>query len=387
MRGSACGHRCLRLSVFFVSILGALPLFAANGDFLGLEERLVSLFEENKSALVRVKAIYPSEEDEEVPQVVIGTGFFISREGLILTNASIVYQPLRVWIEHDGIAYSADVVGFDERSNIAFLRTHTLPTSFTFLHLTDSSELPPVASFTLRLSMPLEFETSPELGIVSGYESRFGERFFPCTYIRTTIPAGPGDGGSAYLDLKGRLLGIQVGSLPDVGSSYVLPARAALRIRDDILFSGKVTYGWIGFEVEIKTSIDKGQQLFLSQIFPQTPAEEAGLLEGDVLVQIGEYPIRVLDDLRNAMFYTRVGQYVDVRINRKGENRRFSVKVSARPEDEPMQVVEPKEPEPPVKPVKEKTEPEDLSHVPYLEDLKKDETKTLPPDEVLPQAS
>lgn len=387
MRGVACGRWCLRLSALLTSLFAALPGSAATGDFLGLQERLISLFEENRPAMVRVKAIYPTKEDEEVPQVVIGTGFFISREGLILTNASIVYQPLRVWIEHNGIAYSAEVVGFDERSNIAFLRTHTLPASFTFLHLADSAELPPVASFMLRLSMPLEFEASPQLGIVSGYESRFGERFFPCTYIRTTIPAGPGDGGSAYLDLKGRLLGIQVGSLPDVGSSYVLPARAALRIRDDILFSGTVTYGWIGFEVEIQTSIDKGQQLVLSQIFPDTPAEVSGLREGDVLVKIGDYPIRVLDDLRNAMFYTRVGQYVDVHIEREGEQRRFSVKVSARPEDEPMQVVEPNEPDPPVEPVKEKTEPEDLSHVPFLEDLKQDEATTVPTGEILPRAS
>ncbi|HSH09635.1 MAG TPA: S1C family serine protease, partial [Oceanipulchritudo sp.] len=210
-----------------------------SSDFRGLEERIVSLFEDNQSALVRVKAIYPPKDDEEVPQVVIGSGFFISREGLILTNASIVYQPLRVWIEHNEIAYSAEVLGQDERSNVAFLRTHTLPESFNFLHLADSAELPRVGSFVLRIGMPLEFNASPNLGIVTGFESRFGDRFFPCNYIRTSIAAGPGDGGSAYFDLAGRLLGIQVGSLPDLGASYILPARAALRIRDDILFSGQ----------------------------------------------------------------------------------------------------------------------------------------------------
>ncbi|MGC9450552.1 MAG: S1C family serine protease [Oceanipulchritudo sp.] len=383
---SGCPYRLRPLGLFVLAAgFFTIPLSGqANADFRGLEERIVSLFEENKSALVRVKAIYPPREAEEIPQVVIGSGFFISREGLILTNASIVSDPLRVWVEHDDIAYSAEILGLDARSNVAFLRTHTLPGDFSFLHLVDSAELPVIGSFLLRLSMPLEFDPSPHFGIVAGFESRFGERFFPCTYIRTNVPAGPGDGGSAYLDLTGRLIGIQVGSLPDVGSSYILPARAALRIRDDILFSGRVTYGWIGFEVETETSIENGRRLTLSQVFAETPAEEAGLMEGDVLLQIGDYPIRVLDDLRNAIFYTRVGQYVDVRVLREGEMRRFNIKVAARPENEPMEVVETVPPEPPIEPIKEKDPNEKEGPGPFEEDLRKEDPVREEPLETVP---
>ena len=345
--------------------LGMCSSLSANGEFMGLEQRLISLYKENQSAMVRVKAVYPPEGEEEVPQVVIGSGFFISREGLIITNASIVYQPLRVWVEHNQIAYSAEVLGLDQRANVAFLRTHTLPETFSFFHLMDRADLPPVGSFVLRLSMPLEFEASPHFGMVSGYESRFGETFFPCTYVRTGIPAGPGDGGSAFLDLTGRLLGIQVGSLPDVDSSYVLPARAALRIRDDILFSGMLTYGWIGFEVEVVSSIKEGRQILLSRIFPETPAQEVGLMEGDVLLQVGEYTIESPDQLRNAMFYTRVGQYVDVQVLRDGETRLFSVRTAPRPVDEPMEIRD-AEPDPePINPIKEAPEEEPEGTIPF----------------------
>lgn len=369
---SSHGTRVIRLLSVGICLIPLIASGQNGGEFRSLEERITSLYEENHSALVRVKAVYPPREDDDVPQVVIGTGFFISREGLIITNASIVYQPLRVWVEHDNIAYSADVLGLDERANIAFLRTHTLPETFNFFHLVDRAEMPKVGSFVLRLSMPLEFDPSPNLGMVTGFESRFGERFFPCTYIRTNVPAGPGDGGSAYLDLTGRLLGIQVGSLPDVGSSYILPARAALRIRDDVLFSGKVTYGWIGFEVEILSGIETGRQLVLSEVFADSPAETAGLMEGDVLRQIGDYSIEVLDDLRNAMFYTRVGQYVDVSVTREGQPRRFSVRIVARPENEPMQITEPAEPVPPIEPIKEQTEEGDQAPMPFEEDLSRD---------------
>lgn len=387
MRGCAYALRALVAFLAIQALFGGMLHGQSNSGFRGLEDRIVELFEENRPAMVRVKAIYPPKVDEEVPQVVIGTGFFISREGLILTNASIVSDPLRVWIEHNHIAYSAEVLGLDERSNVAFLRTHTLPESFSFFHLADSPELPPAGSFLLRLSMPLEFDASPHFGMVTGFESRFGDRFFPCTYIRTNVPAGPGDGGSAYLDLTGRLLGVQVGSLPDVGSSYILPARAAMRIRDDLLFSGTVTYGWIGFEVEVQSSIGNGRELLLSQVFPESPAEAAGLMEGDTLRQIGDYPIEVLDDLRNAMFYTRVGQYVDVRIDRNGESRLFSVKLTARPADEPMQVVEPAQSMPPVDPLKEKEVEANPAPLPFEQDLKGDSElpDKTPPVEALPQ--
>ena len=294
MKSSSPGVQRLCLFLVLIGLLGAIIPVFGNGEFLGLEDRIATLYEENQAALVRVKSIYPPKENEEVPQVVIGTGFFISREGLIITNASIVLQPLRVWIEHDDIAYSAEVLGYDERSNVAFLRTHALPDHFSFFHLDDSPELPRIGNFVLRFSMPLEFDASPSLGLVSGYESRFGELFFPCTYIRTSVQAGPGDGGSAFMDLNGRLLGIQVGSLPDVNSSYILPARAAIRIREDVLFSGKVNDGWIGFEVEVQSSIEAGRQLLLSQVFEGSPAESAGLMEGDILRKIGDYPITVL---------------------------------------------------------------------------------------------
>lgn len=371
MSGKGCGYRKVR-EVCSACLMLLFPLFVtANGEFRGLEERLVELYEEHNSAMVRVKAVYPPEEDgeDDVPQVVIGSGFFISREGLIITNASIVFDPLRVWVEHEEIAYSAEVIGMDSRTNIAFLRTHRLPQDFSYFHLADRADLPPVGSFIMRLSMPLEFEASPNFGMVSGFESRFGERFFPCTYVRTTVPAGPGDGGSAYVDLTGRLLGIQVGSLPDVGSSYILPARAALRIRDDLLFSGEVTYGWIGFEVDQVSGVEFGRKLVLSEVFDDSPAASVGLLEGDALKQIGDYPIHSLDALRNAMFYTRVGQYVDVRVERDGEERRFSVQVEARPEDEPMQVYEPVNPEDPIKnPLKESAPPTGQTPLPFAED-------------------
>jgi serine protease Do len=137
-----------------------------------------------------------------------------------------------------------------------------------------------------------------------------------------------------------------------------------------------VTYGWIGFEVELQSSIKNGREVVLSQVFPDSPAQEAGLMAGDILRQIGDYPIESLDDLRNAMFYTRVGQYVDLRALRGDEIRRFSVKVDARPADEPMQVVEPVEPgnSSSDNPLKPKSPVEEQGPVPFEDDFAPDKS-------------
>jgi S1-C subfamily serine protease len=319
-------------------------------DWMSLQRRIVEIYEENRDALVRVKAAYEGLAEQSPPELVIGTGFFISNRGLILTNSSVVDNPnfprapSRVWVQHRGVAYSAEVVGADRSSNLALLRLDTLPAEFGFLHLVDSAELPPIGQFLVRLSMPLEFDPTPELGMVAGYESRFGGHFFPCKYIRTTLPSALGDGGSAFIDLSGRLVGLQVASLAEVNSTYFLPSRAALRLRDDFLFSGEVAYGWIGFEVREESSVRDGERLILGEIIPDTPAQRVGLQVDDVLLEIGEYPIRTVDDLRNAMFYTRVGQYVEVKVRRNDEPVEFTVRLDKRPANEPLEVIRPIDP-------------------------------------------
>ncbi len=338
---------CIRWRRFVVALfLASFTAQAFGGDFLSLQRRIVEIYEENRASLVRVKAVYEPMEDEDTPQVFIGTGFFISREGYVITNTNIVQNPLRaskpirVWAEHDGVSYSADVVGVDPVANIGLLRLNTLPRNFRFLSLVDTTDMPPVGTLLVRLSMPLEFEPTPELGMITGSESRFGGRLFPCKYLRTSVAGSPGDGGSAYLDLNGRLLGVNVVSVPEVGATYIIPARAVLRIREDLLAAGEVTRGWIGFEVREESSVSDGSRVILAAI-TDSPARDAGLLPGDVLRKIGDYTIRSLDDLRNAMFYTRVGQYVQVRVKRDGDNREVNVRIAKRPDDEPLEIVRP----------------------------------------------
>lgn len=310
-------------------------------SFVALERRIIDLVEDHQDSLVRVSAAQEPLAEGQPSRVIIGTGFFVSGKGHVLTNASTVAVQDRIWIEHHGVEYAATLVGMDRGTNLAVLLADTLPPDFGFFHLSDAPELPQMGQMLIRMSMPMRFGPTPRLTMVGGFESSVGNQLFPCKYIRVTNAAGPGEGGAAYLDLSGRLVGIQVGTLNEIDSSYVLPARAALRVRDDLDSTGAVEFGWMGFEVSNESTVAMGQHLSLAKVEDNTPASEAGLLPADILVQIGDYTVRTIDQLRNAMFYTRVGQFVEVQVLRDEAPLSVTVKLAKRPENEPLQVLRP----------------------------------------------
>lgn len=320
----------------------------ARGDALTLQRRITDLYEAQAGAVVRVKAAFEEEDENGQQRVTVkyGTGFFISREGHLLANASRAYGADRIWIEHRGLSYPAEAVGHDFYTNVALLQALALPEDFDFLRLPDEAGLPPVGSLALMISCPLEFEPSPSLGLISGHESHFFQQIFPTTCIRSSIPAGMGEGGAPILALNGRLLGIVFAGLADIPGSYILPARAAKRIRDDLLFQGEVAYAWMGFDLKPRLSGENRAELVIDSISAQSPAEKAGLRTGDVLVSLGGEPMANLSAVRDSLFYARPQEYLDVEVLRTAEGTReeerlvFSVQLSRRPAGEMRPPVE-----------------------------------------------
>ncbi len=330
--------------------LGVCVAAAETGDFLSLQRRLVEVFEENRDAVVRVKGAYEQSETGAEPEVIlkIGTGFFISREGHILANATRTYGADRIWVEHRGIDYAAELLGSDTVNNISLLRLYTLPPDFAVIRMGQSPELPNLGTMAVAISYYLDFEAAPNIGLVQGYARRYGNSIFPTTFLRVSISNDLGEGGAPILDLNGRLIGMMIAALPDIRSSFVLPSRAVMRIRDDLLFEGEVKYSWIGIEVESEINLETNQ-VIVNDVIDGTPAVNAGVRPGDALLQVGEFPIRRVEDYPNASFFTRPGQFVSVRVERDGEILDFTMRVEARPKDEPLIVTnDPADVNPPV---------------------------------------
>ncbi len=347
----------LAFTVFFCGLTGLSG--QGGGDFLALQRRVIDVFNENKNAVVRVKGVYEQESEDGQPEIIlkIGTGFFISKEGHILANATRTMGARRIWVEHLGVDYATEFLGGDSVNNIALLRLVTLPEEFGVIRMGETQELPEPGTAAIAISFYLDFDAAPSLGMVQNFARRYGNSIFPTTFLRMSISNDLGEGGSPILDLNGRLIGMMIAALPDIRSSFALPSRAVTRIRDDLLFQGEVQYSWIGMEVQSDLDPETGQ-VVINKVIEGTPAFEAGIRSGDFLQRVGEFPIREVEDYPNASFFTRPGQFVTVEILRGAEPLTFNLRVQDRPENEPLIVTNPRDSLPPLLPLPEDTGPE-----------------------------
>ncbi|HQU08400.1 MAG TPA: S1C family serine protease, partial [Opitutales bacterium] len=282
-------------------------------DYAALQRRSVELFNQYDASVVRVRATgveYNPAAQGAKETVRVGTGFFISTEGHVLTTATVAQGARSVWVEHRGRPYAARVLGADARTNIALLKVYELPELFVAIPLVPIAKKPEVGSMVWSLSCPLDLNPTPALGLFCAAEGNFGPRMFPTYYWRVDVASGPGEGGAPVLDLQGRLMGVVVAAVPEIRSSYILPVEAISRIRDELLFDGQVDYGYMGLEVEEKPDLIRGRRIFVSQVIHGGPAEDAGVQVGDELLRIGDYPINSLADVRSASFFVRIGQCV-----------------------------------------------------------------------------
>lgn len=341
----ALRFRCLAICVLCYAGTALWPCFGAQmPEALALQERLVSLFQQNKDAIVRVKAAYagPSQEGKTEVMLKVGTGFFISRDGHVLVSASRAVGADRIWIEYQGKSYMVEPVGHDRLTNVSLLQVIDPPANFSIISVDTSLPRPKLGAIAVAISCPLDFEPSPALGIVSGVDKQLGNKVFPTEYIRTTISVDAGQGGCPILDINGRVIGMSVASIPELDASYCLPADALARVRDDLLFSGHVVHGWMGFEVAERLNADDTHAVYLSSVVEGSPAELAGLQQGDHLVAIEGRPIHDVSDVPGAVFFTRANQFASVQVRRADQVLELSVKTQARPDG--MAAIEPVEP-------------------------------------------
>jgi serine protease Do len=335
---------CFVWIVFFAASFVSLAS-ANSSEALALQERLLEVYEQNKGAIVRVKAAYAGDEVDGKQQVLlrVGTGFFISKEGHILVSASRAAGASRVWVEHQGKPYATESVGHDRQTNVSVLRVLEPPAEFSTIKLDAAQAMPQVGSIAIAITSPLDFEPTPVMGLFTGVERKLGNKVFPTSYIRTSIPVDGGQGGCPILDLNGRFIGMSVASITELNGSFSLPVDALVRVRDDLIFSGHIIHGWMGFEVTTKLHADDSKGVYISKVITGAPAAQAGLKKDDQLVSIAGRSIEDVFDVPGAFFFTRANQFTPVEVYRGEELLKLSVKTLSRPKKEPIIMVEPED--------------------------------------------
>lgn len=277
------------------------------------------VFDERRSAVVRVEAI-------DHHGKLCGTGFFADPAGTVYTLATIVAKADEVFIVQDNRKLPAVVLVADPRSGIALIKAEC---DSAFIPVGNSRQLN-LAAPVMTIGFPVALNASPSLGTIAGFDRQFLGKFFMTTHLRAMLSVAPGFGGAPLLNLNGEVVGIIFSGVGG-GMCYALPIEAAEKIRRDYMRFGEPRHGWVGVNVEEQEHAEGGSRVRIVEMGSDTPAARAGLLTGDILLKVGDYPITRADDVIDASYFLTAGDHVGVSVLRQGETVVLDVQSGTHP--------------------------------------------------------
>lgn len=271
----------------------------------------------------------------------LGSGFVISADGYILTNAHVVDAADEVLVRlTDKREFKAKVIGVDKRTDVALIKIDAvnLPT----VRLGDPNVLK-VGEWVVAIGSPFGFDNSVTAGIVSAKgRSLPQENFVP--FIQTDVAINPGNSGGPLFNMKGEVVGInsQIYSRSGgfMGISFAIPIDVAMDIQGQLRSTGKVSRGRIGVVIQEVTQelaesfgLSKAQGAAVNAVEKGGPAEKAGIEPGDVILKFDGKTVTSSSDLPRVVGATRPGAKVSIQVWRKGVTKDLTVVIGEIPDE------------------------------------------------------
>jgi serine protease Do len=260
----------------------------------------------------------------------LGSGFFISAEGHVVTNNHVVENASEVTVTlANGEELEAEIIGTDPLTDIALLRVDTEDAAFEFVTL-DRDPSIRVGDFVIAVGNPFGLGGTATFGMVSATGRELPTNVYN-NFLQIDAPINRGNSGGPTFSLDGEVIGVnsQIFSPSggNVGIGFAIPSDVAANIVDQLLENGRVTRGWLGVQIQNvnddiaeSLGLDNSRGAIVSSIVAGGPADEAGFRRGDVITAVNGDPVETSAELTR-----RVGNFG------AGENVRFSV---IRDEDE-----------------------------------------------------
>ena len=279
-------------------------------------------------------------DDGESQPSGVGSGFILSSDGYIMTNAHVVEGASEVMVTlADKREFKAKIVGADKRTDVAVVKIDAkgLPA----IKIGDVNRLK-VGEWVMAIGSPFGLENTVTAGIVSAKQRDTGD-YLP--FIQTDVAINPGNSGGPLINMRGEVVGInsQIYSRSGgfMGISFAIPMDEAIRVSDQLRATGKVSRGRIGVQIgpvdkEVAESIGLGSAtgVLVSAVEPDSPAAKAGLQAGDVIVQFNGTKIDKVSDLPRLVGNTKPGSKVSLTIFRRGKQQQLAITVADVPTDE-----------------------------------------------------
>ena len=283
----------------------------------------------------------PQEPSErEVPRGV-GSGFIISADGFVMTNAHVVDGADEVLVTlTDKREFKARIVGADKRTDVAVVKIEA--SGLPAVRIGDVSRLK-VGEWVMAIGSPFGLENTVTAGIVSAKQRDTGD-YLP--FIQTDVAVNPGNSGGPLINMRGEVVGInsQIYSRSGgfMGISFAIPIDEAMRVSEQLRANGRVTRGRIGVQIDqvskdVAESIGLGkpQGALVRGVESGSPADKAGVEAGDIITRFDGRAIEKASDLPRLVGNTKPGTRSALTVFRRGQTRDLSITIT---ELEPEQV-------------------------------------------------
>lgn len=293
----------------------------------------------------------PAPQDEDQPRGV-GSGFILTTDGFIMTNAHVVDGADEVLVTlTDKREFKAKIVGADKRTDVAVVKIEA--SGLPAVRVGDVSRLK-VGEWVMAIGSPFGLESTVTAGIVSAKQRDTGE-YLP--FIQTDVAINPGNSGGPLINMRGEVVGInsQIYSRSGgfMGISFAIPMDEAMRVSDQLRASGRVSRGRIGVQIgpvnkEVAESIGLGKThgAQVIGVEPGTPAEKAGVEAGDIITKFDGKAIEKSSDLPRLVGGTKPGSKAILTVFRRGTSKELTVTIAEIEADKPAKKTVDKEGKP-----------------------------------------
>ena len=281
----------------------------------------------------------PGQGGQEYKSQSLGSGFIISNDGYILTNAHVVSDADEVLVKlSDKREFKAKIIGADKRTDVALIKIEA--TNLPKAVIGDPAALK-VGEWVAAIGSPFGLENTMTAGIVSAKGRALPqENFVP--FIQTDVAINPGNSGGPLYNLRGEVVGVnsQIYSRSggSMGLSFSIPIDVAIDISNQLKATGKITRGWLGVAIQELTKelaesfgMKNTNGALIAGVEKNGPADKGGLLAGDVITKFDGKVINDSADLPRAVGGTKPGKVANVDILRKGAVKTLNVGVGETP--------------------------------------------------------
>lgn len=280
-----------------------------------------------------------------------GSGFILSEDGRLVTNAHVVSGAETVTVTlKDGRTFEGRVVGADSVTDVAVIKidADNLPT----VTLGSSEDLIP-GQWAIAIGNPLGLDNTVTAGIISAIGRSSSQVGIPdkrVRFIQTDAAINPGNSGGPLLDDRGRVIGINTAIRADAqGLGFAIPIETASRIAEELFANGEVQHPYIGIQMvdlspeakeqlsqdaSLELEITEDEGVLILRVMSGTPAEQANLQKGDIIHRVNGVEVDSATDVQEQVEQSRIGELIEIEVNRGGDRVVVELRPTTLPVDE-----------------------------------------------------